>query len=390
MPAEIAINYEALVAEYLQGLTTVLRGFSSATNHAFLETWVPDADEAHSILGILEAAHDAGLPRISLHLGPTTLGKVAIGELQELARRTGTATTQANGAGLDLTVVFATGAARTHTIAPASQRRTVTARRHRESQVAPVALNQFQPSRGVAYPLYAAGLRQLRSRAHAGELLPAAGTVLARGVQDGVTLTVLVEPSKHIVKKSAYFGATSDLQQALLEGLCCWLEGKPILECADHAGGALEFQLRDPAQPRPVPGIVTPENADPIFAAPTALIRGALADYRRQTDFRSIENKYDQPVTDVWRALTQSDRLQQIQAAIAQQPAGAGVQVMRLETPKRVVVGFTAALDGATKQRRLLQLEGHLKRTLEPTLQLYVEPKVDENKIRRLKEPATP
>jgi hypothetical protein len=240
---------------------------------------------------------------------------------------------------------------------------------------------------GTINPLYADALRRAaQSRAFEGALKEEQGLVLAQATHKGITLTALVEPTKHTVKNIAYQGGATEVQRGLLEALCQLMVGKPILECSDHAVIFLEFELRDHSLPRPVPGIVTPENADAMFALPTGLVRALLADYRNKTGFKSTENFYDQPISEQWRVLSADERMKQVQNAISQHPDGEGVTVMQLETPKRVVVGFRDALDAATKQDRLMMLEDHLKRTLEPTLQLYMEPRPDANRIRRLKE----
>jgi len=132
-------------------------------------------------------------------------------------------------------------------------------------------------------------------------------------------------------------------------------------------------------------GIVTPENADPTFALPTALVRGLLVEYRRKTEYRSIENQYDQPISEAWRKLSQTQRVQKIQEIIERLTVGEGVHLSGWKHPTRRG-RIPRGLTGAAKQERLMKLEDELKRQIEPTLQLFVEPKVDENKIRRLKE----
>jgi hypothetical protein len=98
---QLSLNYETLVEGYQQGLSTQLRGFKSGPD--FLETWVHDSDPRRSILGIFEAAKDAGLERLELQLGfdsikqmnvsalgteLKTFGEVRIGTSDEGARIT--------------------------------------------------------------------------------------------------------------------------------------------------------------------------------------------------------------------------------------------------------------------------------------------------------------
>lgn len=385
MSAHTTIDYEKLVADYVQSLTTVLRGFNSGAGHAFLDMWVYDEDDTKSILGILEAARDAGMPSLTLSLGTATLKKVDAEKLKERAAPFGTVTTEKRGDALDFSVTFDTSKSRIG--AGAEKRLRFGARAAKPTAKLPTAPTRAQYANGTIHPLYAKAVQQAaKSRAFEGALKEEAGLVLAQSARQGITLAALIEPKKHSVQKVAYQGAATEAQRGLLEGLCRWMVGKPILECGDHAVVFLEYEFRDHSMPRPVGGIVTPENADAMFALPTALVRGLLTDYRQKTAFKSIENTYDLPISDAWRKLSQEERMKKIQSEIERHPLGDGVHVERLETPKRVVVGFREGITSADKQARLLKLEDHLKRALEPTLQLYVEPKPDANKIRRLKE----
>ena len=64
---KISLNYESLVASYEEGLSTQLRSFKSGPD--FLETWVHDSDHGRSMIGIFEAAKDAGLEELGLNVG---------------------------------------------------------------------------------------------------------------------------------------------------------------------------------------------------------------------------------------------------------------------------------------------------------------------------------
>ncbi len=77
------INYEALAADYWENLATTLRGFSPSAEFEFLETWVHDENNAQSILNLVEAAKDAGLPGVSVEVGARTLETLAPDTLAE-------------------------------------------------------------------------------------------------------------------------------------------------------------------------------------------------------------------------------------------------------------------------------------------------------------------
>jgi hypothetical protein len=65
--ARISLNYETLVENYQRGLSTQLRSFKPGPD--FLETWVHDSDHYRSVLGIFEAAKDAGVEELGLEVG---------------------------------------------------------------------------------------------------------------------------------------------------------------------------------------------------------------------------------------------------------------------------------------------------------------------------------
>jgi len=388
MTAEITkIDYEILVADYLRSLTTVLRGFKTGSGYAFLETWVHDDNENRGILGIIEAARDYGLPGISISIGQATLQKLDFPLLREQAAQQGKIFVEHSPLGMDLTTHFfeADSAEKKDHSAQQNKVFKTSAQRERAHYAPPdsVAVDALVDREA----LYANGLKLLSKRSgHEGSLEAEAPLQHAQHTSAGAVLEVLVDPNHHVIRKVAYHGKISDLQRTLLEGLSTIIENKPLIEACQHGVIYLEFELRDHSAVAPVRGIVTPENAHPMFGFLVQLSQGILADYRRSTGFDSTRNYFDQPVSENWKALDQTEKENRIRAALVQHPAGRGVELVRMESQKRVVVGFLEELGGREKQSRLFQLEDFLKNRLEPTLQIYVEPKVDLNKLRRLKE----
>lgn len=225
-------------------------------------------------------------------------------------------------------------------------------------------------------------LALLPSCAHEGELSHESDSILLRVSESGATLTARVAPSGD-VRHLAYRGTLSDAQRGLLELVCRYGEGKPIQECSDHAVIHVLAGLRDPASPPPVAGIVLPENAGPAFALPLRLIRALFADWRRVSRAAVAENVYDQPSSPSWRGLTTEERAARIQHALEGHELGQAMAVVRLESLQRVVVKFLSPPDSLAQQRWLMRAEAHLKETVEPTLQVYLEPKLDQNRLRQ-------
>jgi hypothetical protein len=201
--------------------------------------------------------------------------------------------------------------------------------------------------------------------------------------EDGVTLSALVDSTSSVVRKAVYCGAVSSVQRGLLQTLCGILENKPLQECSDHALVRLEFALRDRSAPRPVAGIVQPENADPAFALPQRLVRALAATFRANTGRAVAANRFVPPAPDAWQKLTDAERGVALQAMIDVHPAGAGVHVHQVEGGHRAVVSFEIELDSAGKQGRLAQLETWLKDEIDNSFQLLLEARKDQNTLRK-------
>jgi len=384
----IHIDYEKIAADYMESLTTMLRNFQSS-GHRFLETWVPDKDDSRSILGMIEAAKDDEVAGIAIHLGQATLARIDSEKLKQAAARFGTLSTFPSGDGLELSLAFlAADGSRIVTAegtgfgqqAAAVSRRESSAAAEKRKESHPVVLNKG------TNPLYSHGLQQAaESRSHEGSLLAKDPLPRVEITVEGLTLSALVDPERNILRKAAYSGADSENLHGLLETLCRFIEGRPLIECHDHSVIFVEYHLRDHSFAPPVPGIVTPENADPMFALPTRLVRELFAEYCRKTGFNNLKNQHDQPISEAWKALSSEERVERISEEVSAHPSGKGMLVLRMESPKRVIVGFAENVKPGAKQGLLIAVEDHLQRTLDRTLQLYVDPKVDQNK-RRLRE----
>lgn len=343
----VRVEYEPLVAAYWHSLTTVLRGFQAAPGFEFLETWVPDDDPTASILNIIQLAKEHGLTRITIAIDAATQRAVRLPQLTVAVSEFGAMQTRANDHWLDLQVVF--GAA---------------------GQLA-------------IHPDYRAQLLAvLQNCAHERPLQETPDVVTVRVSEDGVSLMAAVRPDG-IVHAMVYEGAASEVQRGLLEAVCQYGEGKPLQECSDHAVIHVEHRLRDRTQPPPAPGIVIPQNADPAFGLPLRLVRGLFAEWCHRTGQTVRENFYDPAPAASWLALTGEEQSARVQAAIEQHPMGRGMRVVQFEGVQRVVVRITETLDSLTQQRHLMRMEAHLQERLEPTLQLYLEPRVDQNVLRQ-------
>ena len=71
MPDTQPLDYDALARAYVDNLHTALRNFSQGP--AFLEGWAHDDDHGRSVLGMFEAARDAGVATLAVRVGEATL-----------------------------------------------------------------------------------------------------------------------------------------------------------------------------------------------------------------------------------------------------------------------------------------------------------------------------
>lgn len=234
--------------------------------------------------------------------------------------------------------------------------------------------------------------RVLESPDRAMPLKSEPGLALVEASCDGITLTALVDPASHTVRKAAYAGATSDVHRGLLEVLCEIMIDRPIQECSDHATIYLEHRLRDPSQPRPVSGIITPDNADPAFRLPGVLVRALATEYRRTVGQLDAENFFDPSPSPVWRELSAQEKRQRVQAALTEICGVLGLSdaeasLVSVGQDDRVFLELNRAAPSAAKGRLLMRIEAHLKTAVEPTLYVYTAERKDLNKIRRLAAP---
>ncbi len=221
------------------------------------------------------------------------------------------------------------------------------------------------------------------SGSHCGTLASEPGCEIVSATEEGVTLSALVDKTSSVVRKAVYGGQPGLVTRGLMEVLCEIMENKPMQECSDHAALRLEFSLRDPTAPRPVSGIVQPENADPAFALPRRLVRKLAAAFGEKTGYVAAANRFVLPSPAAWQKLSDAERADALQAMIDGHPAGAGVHVNQVETAHRAVVSFDVELDSAGKYGRLAQLETWLKEEIDNSFQLLQEAKRDQNTLRK-------
>jgi len=383
------VDYEQVTGTYETGLNTQLRGFRGGAR--FLEHWVHDPDPIKSIVNMIEAAQTDGLGDVTILLGARTVAALDTARLDELTATLGQVAKLPRDGGLSLTVRFSRAAATAHGRGAEARDRARRAREARDARLRAQAARVERHARGAGlHPVYHDVVAQLL----AARLLHEGTVDTARGLQrleagcDGWVLSVLIDPATHTVRSAKFRGAKADAH-ALLEALCSIMEGKPLLECADHAGIRLEHRLRDRSSPRPVAGIVTPESAEPALVPLIAAVRELLALYRRRTGYDVTENRFEPDPGPTWAAVPPEQRVARLQSALDDVMSHHGLRpgdvvCTRIDRGTRATVEIRAELPAQRKALLLMAVERGLKDAVEPTLHLYQEEMHDKNKIRRL------
>ena len=339
--------YDDLVRDYLDSLHSKLRNFN--VEPEFLATWVHDEDDDTSIKEIFAAAREAGCRQLTLGISAT----VAAGLKQE-AFAAPFRVEVLPGGGWNLhaelseapTVVWS---------GPSSPRPQPSFRPTTE---------QVSRPQGI-HPAYRSALARLSAAPlHEGRIPHQAAAA------DGEARLLIAVDPQGIVTAAHHLGAVDEMR-GLLEGLCGVLEGRSFQEGHDHGMIRLEAILRDRSVPSPVRGVLTPRNADPVFARPQKMLKDAY----RAWGVRAGWNFWDDSPGAAWLSLP--DRLARTQEVLTAGCASLGipkVEVLEILQDCRIV------LASAPVAPHLIRLESLVKQQLDPRLEIQLESLEDRNR----------
>lgn len=354
--AENILDYDKLVGAYNANLDVTLRGFRPAEE--MLDTWVPDEDTVRSLSSLVEAAQLCGSDAVHVRVSQKTLGGQSVEQLQEKLSTMGATQVRSETDGVVFSIDNLQETALFRSVRPAYQQRL------RER----VARLQFQ--------------RDLRVNG---------SQIALRASEEQCTLAWSVQTDQHAITDAVFESRARGPILGALDCLCGVFIGLPVLEARDHAILRLESFLRDPHQRRPVPGILLPQNADPIFRLPARLVNRLFDDYLTSTGYRPGMNAYDPGPRPAWRAMSPADREARVSQALAAPGAALGlgqdqVQVVECRHPYAVTVRFQETVPIAAKRHAALALERVLRQLCDPRLEVFCEERKDLSKLRRLTE----
>lgn len=362
------LNYERLLQDYNEGLNTRLRGFRPAEE--YLDIWVPDNDHSKSILNLVEAAEMGGQQAVAIELGKDTLSELDLGDLENLLKTVGPqvkVSKSLNGAeSVVLTVNFSKNSGKTSSSAskgPSPYRLSLSAKLGSGLELTREGALKDSPS----------------------------GTLALSSSFEGSQLLLAIDVETNKIKAARFSSNESPEIKALLELFCELIEGLPVQEAADHGIIKLEYSLRDTSRKPKVSGIITPLNADPIFAIPTQLIRKLYQDFKDKIGYKEGVNFYDPMPSAEWLALSEEQKIEKAQdfanKFVASSPwKGAEISVMSVQGQgdTRVFCSVQGELSPAEKAKLLLNLELSMRHNLERRMEVFVEEKKDSNSKRRL------
>jgi hypothetical protein len=373
------LDYDKLVTEYQASLTTVLRGFRAQQDGpSFLETWVPSEDDAESLVGLVDAAAQAGLGALKVRFGAASRARLGDASLQSIFERfSAPAWVEKDGA-LEVAIRLDEVATAGAHVAP----RAAAAVPKKRAAVADAVQISPEATRG-----YDAALARVRIE-HEGEPGTKPGAIVVVATAERGRIAALVDTTTHRVLEARHRGF-SGATAAVAELLCARLERAPIWE-GDHAAIRIEHALRGRAGGRPVPGIVSPENADPRLRAAAELARSLVRAFAEAAKADPpARYEWEPPPSDKWLALSGDERVSRVQRVLDDACAALGVArgdlaCLRVDKDVRVILAAAPSIDPARKGTIVMDAEARLKDALDPALGVWLEEARDLNRIRRL------
>lgn len=206
----------------------------------------------------------------------------------------------------------------------------------------------------------------------------------------GVTLSVAITTrGRAIVAAARHAGAESPVTRAACDSFCRLVEGMPIQEAAEHGALHLIEVLRDPNEPAPVKGILTPQNCGDEFVLVEHLIRGIHGDYLTDADATPGWNQWNPKMRAEWLQRSKEEQAAGLKPIIASyiQDQGLGLDdlwISDIERGLRVILSFGPNVAATRKPALLMSLERRMRDATGNRLEVYVEEMSDENTLRRL------
>ncbi len=340
------LNYQDLVVGYYDNLNNNLRNFKGGPG--FLETWVHDEDHNRSLLEIFDLAREHGVDSLKITLSSDVTTELNLDWL----RRSASAYGALDLDGQELTFNVG-GTAETSDAFSGISAHYVDAIKKRAENIRCEGKLEGEK-----------GLKTFSAKADGGELNVA---VDAEGV---------IREARH----QGYDQPT----KAVMDAFCEMVQGRSVQEGSDHAGIRLEWNLRDHTLPRKVKGLLTPENADPMFGMAEKMIRGIYMDYIKTTGEKPKRNFWRDPVPAEWLELAYEDQVKKAQSKFIEGLKMLGLQenvlVVKILNHTRFVLSYVQDQTKPNFGYHMIKLEKWLREQFNFEVELQLESIEDRNR----------
>ncbi len=242
-----------------------------------------------------------------------------------------------------------------------------------------------------AHPAFRAGLAMALNRLdHEGTLSVIPDAKIYEASRDGVTLALAISPrGRPSIVAARHHGAVDQVMRGACEALCFVLEGLPAQEAAEHGVIHLIESLRDPTEPYPVAGIMTPKNTGEVFLQVERLVRDICHAHQADTGSVSEWNQWNPKVQSEWLRRSKDDQASVLKPIVAEQVLDEGLTgddlwISDIERNIRVIMSFGPGVSADRKPAILMRLEGRMRKATGNRLEVFAEEMTDKNVIRRM------
>lgn len=388
-PSTETLDYDELFSSYQRGLVETLRGFGPA--QSYLSLWVPDEVPWKGIWNLFDAAASESQKELRVRVRETL--ELNVDTLQHHLSCFGTPVIERRGEYLILEILDLrpARAEQAKKLLNQSPQRAPLSANH-----APSRQGNWQSPTKLSQCPYREGMKEAslhcshESPAPANQATQASKTLLIQTHGALGTLWIELDQAEQRVLACGHQGATHFEAKGCLDLFCRLAIGRPIRDVLDHGAERTEFGLRKNRAKRPVAGIVLPNNAHPVFGE----LQATLAALRSQCQafeesWSQAYNEYDSGAGPTWNALSDEARSDKINALLLDFKARHADQVEALSLVRLLggVRVHASLLSSATSEQKAVlvsRLEEELRDHLEPRLELFLEQKKDQNKLRRL------
>jgi hypothetical protein len=350
----IEINYDDLVRNYWDGLTSTLRGFKGGEE--FLDLWVPDEDIIKSLINLIEAAQDSNQDEFVLFLQRDTIDKV---DLEFFINSLSSLGKVEIGEDKDTYKFYIS------------------------------SLIEYSSFKDVN-PIYLEAIRSsYQNQSHNKSITQVNEYHEVEISLDSLSFTIQVDQKTHLIKDAAFKGAKNPLEAGLLNSLCNAIINLTVLEASDHGILYLEESLRNSNNLKRDVGIIIPESIDPMFNNPIIIVRKLLAAYKETTGYILKVNTFVSSISKNWKRLEENSKLEKINEIVTVYSSENNadkryLKVVSIEEGVRVIFEEFSKEDEIYEQgKHLIQFEYYLKKRIKEPFELYLEEREDSNLKRK-------